>query len=49
MSVLMPPSMRVAPDHSVNEFMGNVSSMKAHLDKERAKKVKDSGADEDDD
>jgi hypothetical protein len=48
MSVLMPPAMRVAPNHSVNEFMGAVNGMKAHLDKERVKKVKDSGAEEDD-
>jgi pSer/pThr/pTyr-binding forkhead associated (FHA) protein len=48
MSVLMPPAMRVAPNHSVNEFMGAVNGMKARLDKERVKKVKDSGAEEDD-
>jgi pSer/pThr/pTyr-binding forkhead associated (FHA) protein len=48
MSVLMPPSMRVAPDHSVDEFMGTVNGMKARLDKERVKKVKDSGAEDDD-
>jgi MFS family permease len=48
MSVLMPPATRVAPEHSVSEFMGKVEGMKAHLDKEREKKVKDSGEDEDD-
>ena len=49
MSVLMPPAMRVAGDHKVDEFMGKVGSMKARLDAERAHKIKDSGADDDDD
>jgi MFS family permease len=48
MSVLMPPAMRVAPNHSVNEFMRQVDDMKARLDKEREKKIKDSGAGGDD-
>lgn len=38
MSVLMPPSMRVSRDHSVDEFMGQVGAMKARLDLERARK-----------
>jgi hypothetical protein len=46
MSVLMPPAMRVAPNHGVDEFMGKVNGMKALLDKERVKKVKDSGAED---
>jgi len=46
MSVLMPPSMRVSPDHSVDEFMTGVTAMKARLDAERAKKVKDEGDDD---
>jgi MFS family permease len=46
MPVLMPPAMRVAPDHSVNEFMGKVNNMKAHLDKERVKKVMDCVSDD---
>lgn len=40
MSVLMPPSIRVSPDHSVTEFMGEVQTLKAKLDAERTKKVK---------
>ncbi len=46
MSVLMPPSMRVSPDHSVDEFMLGVTSLKARLDAERMKKVKDEGEDD---
>jgi hypothetical protein len=38
MSVLMPPSMRVSRDHSLDEFMGQVGAMKARLDLERARK-----------
>jgi hypothetical protein len=47
MSLLLPPSMRVSPDHSIDEFMGSVNGMKAKLDQERTKKVKDDGADSD--
>ncbi|NHZ78328.1 FHA domain-containing protein [Massilia sp. CCM 8695] len=47
MSVLMPPSTRVSPDHGVDEFMGDVAAMKARLDAERAKKVKGDGGDDD--
>jgi len=49
MSVLLPPSMRVAGNHNVDEFMGNVGAMKARLDADRVKKVKDNGAVEEDD
>jgi MFS family permease len=49
MSVLMPPATRVAKNHNVDEFMGNVAAMKARLDSERAKKVKDQVAADDDD
>ena len=38
MSVLMPPGMRVSPDHSVDEYMGQVGAMKARLDVERHSK-----------
>jgi pSer/pThr/pTyr-binding forkhead associated (FHA) protein len=41
MPVLMPPVMRVSPDHNVEEFMGQVGAMKARLDVERASKDKD--------
>ena len=46
MSVLLPPSMRIARDHKVDQFMDQVGAMKASLDTERARKVKD-GADDD--
>ena len=49
MSVLLPPSARVARTHSVDEFMGKVSSMKGKLDAERVKNVKDDGSADDDD
>jgi hypothetical protein len=50
MSVILPPPMKVAKDHNVDEFMGKVGAMKAKLDSERVRKVKDNGAaDEDDD
>ena len=48
MSVLLPPSIRVAGDHKVDEFMGQVGAMKAGLDAERARKVKDGGGDDED-
>jgi hypothetical protein len=47
MSVLMPPSTRFSPDHSVDEFMGDVGAMKARLDAERGKKIKGEGSDDD--
>lgn len=46
MSVLLQPSMRVSPDHSVDEFMGDVNALKARLDVERTKKFKESGDDD---
>jgi hypothetical protein len=49
MSLLLPPSVRVSPDHSVDEFMGNVARIKAGLDVERVKKIKDDATDADDD
>ncbi len=47
MNALMPPTMRVSPDHTVDQFMDEVGSLKARLDLERTKKVKDDGADDD--
>jgi hypothetical protein len=41
MSELLPPSIRVSSDHGVDQFMGQVNAMKAGLDAERARKVKD--------
>jgi hypothetical protein len=49
MSVLLPPTMRVAGNHNVDEFMGKVGDMKKRLDAERVKKVKDNGTTDDDD
>jgi hypothetical protein len=44
MSVVLQPSMRVSPDHSVDEFMGDVKALKKQADEERGKKVKDDGS-----
>jgi hypothetical protein len=44
MSVLLQPSMRISPDHTVDEFMGDVSALKREADEERTKKVKDDGS-----
>jgi hypothetical protein len=49
MSALLPPRMRAAPDHSVDDFMTGVSAMKKRLDAERAHKAKDGEQQEDDD
>ena len=47
MSLVLQPSMRVSPDHSVDEFIGDVQSLKAQMDNERTKKVKDEGSGDD--
>ena len=49
MSVLLAPSMRLASDHKVDAFMTKVGAMQAGLDAERMRKVKDGGADDDED
>lgn len=49
MALLLPPSVRVSGDHSVDEFMAGVTGMKARLDVERTRKVKDDGSEVDDD
>ncbi|MDB5958909.1 MAG: hypothetical protein JWP59_203 [Massilia sp.] len=49
MSVILPPGTRIARDHTVDEFMGEVGAMRAALDAERAKKARDAAAAEDDD
>ena len=46
MPLLLPPALRVSPDHSVDQFIGDVASMKARLDKERMRKVKDDADDD---
>jgi pSer/pThr/pTyr-binding forkhead associated (FHA) protein len=43
MSVVLQPSMRVSPDHTVDEFMQDVNALKKQADEERTKKVKDDG------
>ncbi len=46
MSVVLQPSMRVSPDHTVDEFMADVNKLKAQADAERTRKVKDDGGGE---
>ncbi|QYF92419.1 FHA domain-containing protein [Massilia sp. PAMC28688] len=41
MSVILPPDMRISPNHSVDEFMGDVEKLKPRLDRERADLVAD--------
>jgi hypothetical protein len=43
MSVIMAPELRASPDHSVDDFMGDVSRLKPKLDQERARKADDEG------
>lgn len=47
MHTLMPPAMRVSPDHTVDAFMGEVAGLKARLDVERTRKVDDDGTGDD--
>ena len=46
MPLLLPPSMRASPDHSVDEYMANAGAMKARIDAERLKTVEEDGASE---
>ena len=48
MSVILAPSLRVSPDHSVDDYMRRVAALKPRLDIERTKKVKDDGSSDDD-
>lgn len=41
--VILPPAVRVSPDHPIDDYMGKVQSLKAELDVERTRKVKDDG------
>jgi hypothetical protein len=41
MFVLMPPAVRLSPDHGVDEFMRDVEAMKAPLDRSRGRKPGD--------
>lgn len=39
MAVVLDPALRVSPDHSVDEFMGDVAALKAEVDRERSRKA----------
>ena len=41
MSVLLPPEVRLSPDHGVDEFMREVEAMKGPLDRSRGRKAGD--------
>jgi hypothetical protein len=41
MSVLLPPAVRLSPDHGVDEFMRDVEAMKGPLDRSRGRKPDD--------
>jgi len=47
MSVLLPPSVRSSPDHSVDDFLADAGKLKARADAARARAVKN-GDDDDD-
>ncbi len=49
MSALLPPNVRQSPDHTVEAFLGDASRLKAAVDAERAKPVKNDGSDSGDD
>jgi hypothetical protein len=44
MSVVLQPELRASPDHTVDQFMGDVAGLKEQADRERSKKVKDDGS-----
>jgi hypothetical protein len=48
MAVLLPPALRASPDHSLDEYMTRVGGLKARVDVERTKKLKDDVDDDDD-
>ena len=43
MAVMLPPAVRVSPDHSIDEFMRRTEALKTQLDVERTREVKDDG------
>lgn len=47
MALILPPALRASPDHTVDDFIGDVGKMKARLDAERSRKVNDNGGDDD--
>jgi hypothetical protein len=46
MAVLMPPTVRVSPDHGLDEFMRGVEGMKGPLDRSRGRKPGDDDIDD---
>jgi hypothetical protein len=46
MSVLLPPAVRMSPDHGVDEFMRDVEAMKGPLDRSRGRKPGDDQIDD---
>ena len=46
MAVLMPPAVRVSPDHGLDEFMRGVEAMKGPLDRSRGRKPGDDDIDD---
>jgi hypothetical protein len=46
MAVLMPPALRVSPDHGLDEFMRGVEGMKGPLDRSRGRKPGDDDIDD---
>jgi hypothetical protein len=46
MAVLMPPTVRVSPDHGLDEFMRGVEAMKGPLDRSRGRKPGDDDIDD---
>jgi hypothetical protein len=48
MSVLLPPSLRQSPDHSVDDFMGSAAKLKAEADADRKRSVKSEDNDDED-
>jgi hypothetical protein len=47
MSVLLPPALRQSPDHSLDEFFGDVTRLKARVDAERDKTFQRAAPDND--
>lgn len=39
MALVLDPALRVSPDHSVDDFMGDVAALKAEADRERSRKA----------
>jgi hypothetical protein len=46
MPVILPPAVRVSPDHSIDDYLGKVQDLKVGLDVERTRQVKDDGGEE---